>query len=104
MKSSAHELPDDIKTLQAMLLSERQLNATQEQQLSEKDQLIAKLQQQLVQFWEDVRLLRQQKFGKSSEQNPLQADLFNEAEATVDEAPEPEEKQTITYERNSIAT
>ncbi|WP_165905115.1 hypothetical protein [Parashewanella curva] len=49
MKLSAHELPYDIKTLQTMLLAERQRN-------TEQEQLIARLQQQLVQFGEDVRL------------------------------------------------
>lgn len=91
MKLRDTALPDDINTLQAMLLAERQLSAS-------KEQLINQLQQQLKQFWEQLRLMRQQRFGKSSEQHPHQADMFNEAESLADEAPE-ESKQTITYER-----
>ena len=105
MKLRDDKLPDDIKTLQAMLLAERQLNAKyladKDQQLNDKDQVIAQLQQQVAHFWEQVKLMRQQKFGKSSEQNPLQGDFFNEAEAIADEALcDEEEKQTITYERS----
>ena len=50
MKLRDADLPNDIKTLQTMLLAERQLSASQEQHISDNEQLIEQLQQQLIPF------------------------------------------------------
>ena len=70
------ELPDDVGALKA-LVGERSA------QLREKDVRIAVLEEQL-------RLAVHKRFGSRSEAfNPDQLGLFNEAEATVPEEPEP---------------
>ena len=74
-----------------------------DEQLKEKDQKIAELQETLTNFWEQLRLMRHEKFGRNSEQCPAQGDLFNEAEVILDsdetDSDDDDETQTITYER-----
>ncbi|MBR8844539.1 hypothetical protein JQ508_16905 [Pseudoalteromonas sp. JC3] len=43
-------------------------------------------------------MAQQKRFGASSESHPAQADLFNEAETLVEEAPE-QDVETIEYQR-----
>lgn len=82
----AQSLLDQIEALKALLLKrEQRINLLEEQ----------------------VRLLKHQRFGKSSEQSDRQAELFNEAEAgdtaeddaEADTADAPTE--TITYQRTT---
>ena len=71
-------LPDDVKTLKALVKS-----------LSKK---VAKQQQWIEALEEERRLARAKLYGASSEHDPAQKSLFNEAEELVEqEEPEPEE-------------
>ena len=88
-----------------LTIKDEQLKS-QDEKLKEKDQKIAELQETLTNFWEQLRLMKLDKFGRSSEQCPQQGDLFNEAEAILDadEADDnsdddDDDTQTITYER-----
>ncbi len=92
MKKPPNTLPNDIEKLKALLLSERQLSA-------EKDVTIQELQNKNQYLLEQFRLAQQKQFGKSSEGNEAQGDLFNEAEQLTDEVVAPE-KETISYTRN----
>lgn len=60
---------------------------------------LAAVRQDYQQLLEQFRLAQQQRFGKSSEANPNQLGLFNEAEAetTVDE--QAAQSETLTYTR-----
>jgi transposase len=66
--------------------------------LQEKEQRIDALTERLAFFEEQFRLLQAKQFGSSSEQSPLQSQLFNEAELIADATPEVPE-QTITTTR-----
>ena len=92
MKKPPNTLPNDIETLKALLLSERQLSA-------DKDVTIQGLLDKNQYLIEQFRLAQQKQFGKSSEVDDGQGDLFNEAEALLDEAIE-SEVQAISYTRN----
>jgi transposase len=79
-------LPDNPLQLKEMLLSERTL-------LAQKDDEIVHLKQQYQHILEQFRLSQQRQFGQSSESSPNQAELFDEAEQTLDElADTPPEK------------
>lgn len=61
---------------------------------------VQQLEAQVNWFKEQFKLARHRQFGSSSEKIALQSELlFNEAEATIDSAPEVVEPQTITYTR-----
>lgn len=98
MEKPLESLPDDPQRLKALLL-ERQ------QELAQKDDALARsaheldiLKGKLAWFEEQLRLARHKRFGASSEKHLHQEDLFNEAEALLDEA-EPVEEEKITYRR-----
>ena len=61
-------------------------------------QMIAQLQARNNYLEEQFRLAQQKRFGASSELHPAQADLFNEAETLIEEAPE-QDVETIEYQR-----
>jgi len=72
------ELPEDIESLRALALRQLDQNAQQLEQITEQSERIAFLE-------ECVRLLRHQRFGRSSEKSPnSQLGLFNEAECAAD--------------------
>jgi len=72
------DLPEDIESLQALALRQLDQNAQQLEQLTEQSDRIAFLE-------EYIRLLKHQRFGRSSEKShAAQLGLFNEAECTAD--------------------
>ena len=79
MVGTANTLPNDVESLKKLLLAERKT--------------VNRLQKQIDELFESIRLARHQRFGASSEKAPGQGELFDEAEDTVDEAErvEPEE-------------
>ena len=81
MKDETQTLPDDPALLKQMLLDERLK--------------IIELTEQYQHLLEQFRLAQQKRFGASSEGHPGQGELFNEAEAEL-EQPEPEEKPTTS--------
>ncbi len=89
MKKPPNTLPNDVDKLKELLLSERQISAKK----------INELEAQNHYLLEQFRLAQQKQFGKSSEANLGQGDLFNEAEKLVDEIVEPE-VEAISYTRN----
>ena len=74
MTDEIDSLPNDIEQLKIMLLAEREQSAQQAVRLMFLE--------------EQFRLAQQQRFGASSEAHPAQGDLFNEAEAELDDAVE----------------
>lgn len=64
--------------------------------------LLAKQAARLVFLEEQFRLAKQQRFGASSEGHPAQGDLFNEAEAELDVAPEAAEKTVTTVKKKPV--
>jgi transposase len=85
MKKAPETLPTDVTLLQELVVALRAQN----------DDLVAKNQQLSEMF----RLAQQKRFGKSSEAYPGQGELFNEAEALVEQTVDVDEAQTITYTR-----
>jgi transposase len=85
--SAPIELPEDLESLRALVLR-------QHAELTEKSSLLGAHQQQLAEQAEQircleeyVRLLKHQRFGRSSERHPeAQLGLFNEAEVAADDA------------------
>jgi hypothetical protein len=61
-------------------------------------QIILRQQSRLVYLEEQFRLAQQKRFGASSEGHPGQGELFNEAEAEL-EQPEPEKEEPTTSPR-----
>ena len=70
-------LPNDLQLLKDLVLQQ----AFQVEQLTAQNQ---HYQSQLEALYEQIRLMRHQRFGPSSEKDSGQQDLFNEAEATVE--------------------
>lgn len=89
MKTRPEMLPDDINVLKHLLISERQLSAKK----------IKELESQNHYLLEQFRLAQQKQFGKSSEADSEQGDLFNEVEEIADEETG-SEKEEISYIRN----
>tara|TARA_R110001583_G_scaffold161049_1_gene312957 strand:- start:191 stop:1753 length:1563 start_codon:yes stop_codon:yes gene_type:complete len=87
MNDKIHPLPDDTKTLQDMVLA---LQSQVESLQDEKQHLI-----------EQFRLAQQKQFGASSEgHHPGQGELFNEAEAEVEQLDVEPVQETIEYTRS----
>jgi len=75
MKTITNKLPNDVEELKVLLLSERQTSQEKIKQLEETNQYLL----------EQFRLAQHNRFGKSSEANLDQGELFNEAEQLIDE-------------------
>ena len=77
--SAPIDLPEDLESLRALVLRQHASLDANEQQLAEQAELIRCLE-------EYVRLLKHQRFGRSSERHPeAQLGLFNEAEVAADD-------------------
>ncbi len=80
MNLAPERLPNNVEILKDLVLQQ----ALQVEQLTAQNQ---HYQSQLEALYEQIRLLRHQRFGPSSEKaDPGQQDLFNEAEAAVEES------------------
>jgi len=77
MKSTVNTLPYETENLQKQLL--------------DSQSTIDQLQEKIRWYEEQFRLLKQKRFGASSEKNPDQMQLFNEAESILDSL-KPEEQ------------
>lgn len=94
MSESALELPPDLESLRALALRQRAELETQSQQLHDQTRRIDAQAEELRVLREYVRLLKHQRFGRTSEQAPAgQLALFNEAEASLEAAEREEEKE-----------
>ena len=82
MKITTKTLPNDVELLKKMVLEQQKINQ--------------QLQQKVTTLAEVIQLERQRRFGASSEKAPGQGELFNEAEACIDEVVESESSETIT--------
>ena len=69
MVGTADKLPDDVESLKMLLLAERKTTT--------------RLQKQIDELFESIRLARHQRFGASSEKAPGQGELFDETENTT---------------------
>ena len=78
MQTASKSLPDNPLQLKEMLLSERIISA-------QRGAEIVRLKQQYQHMLEQFRASQQRQFGQSSESSPNQAELFDEAEQTLDE-------------------
>ena len=95
MKKTQNQLPNDIETLQKMLLEQQLLHESQKEVLRSE---IGLLKGKLGSLLEQLRLARHKQFGTSSEkQNPLQQDMFfDEAEALVEKEKQADESDTVS--------
>lgn len=98
MERPLESLPDETEKLKALLLERQQELAQKDDALARSAHELEILKSKLAWFEEQLRLARHKRFGASSEKHQHQDDLFNEAEALVDEA-EPVEEEEITYRR-----
>lgn len=77
-------LPDDIQALKHLVLAQHSLLENQETLLQKSETTLHKKTQH-IEFLEDyIRLLKHQRFGRSSERHVAQPDFFNEAEQCAD--------------------
>ncbi len=87
MTSAARDLPDDVDALRALALQQQTELDAQSDTLAERARRIDEQAAQIRQLEEYVRLLRHQRFGRTSEQTSReQLGLFNEAELAADTA------------------
>jgi hypothetical protein len=96
MDSDNKNLPTDTQELQKMV-GDYQLNNSK---LEDKN---SQLEDKLKWYEEQFALLKNKRFGQSSEKQDGQMNLFNEAELILDEmdnSADEENKETITYTRN----
>ncbi|MBM7074615.1 transposase [Shewanella sp. 202IG2-18] len=84
MKTRVQTLPNDIALLQQLLLEQQALLEAKDTELEAKDGKIAKLLESYQCLLKQFRLAQNKQFGRSSETHPDQGELFNEAEASVD--------------------
>lgn len=93
------DLPDDVEELRALLLLQHEQQQKQQEQYTEEKrriesqhaQTVSEYSREISELREHIRLLKSQRFGRSSERSdPLQTQLFNEAEVLVDTASEDE--------------
>ena len=103
MQGAPIELPEDPGALRALALRQhdeldeksRALGA-QQQRVDEQAQQLAGQAEQIRQLEEYVRLLKHQRFGRSSERHPeAQLGLFNEAEVDTDAAEKEDASETL---------
>jgi transposase len=86
MKSLPETLPNETNALHKMVL--------------DYQSTVDQLQEKLSWYEEQFRLLKHQRFGRSSEKCPDQMELFNEAESILDGLQgEPDLEETISYQR-----
>jgi len=80
-------LPDQVEELRALLLLQQAEHAEEKRELEEKlEQTVAEYRAENERLAEYVRLLKHQRFGRSSERtDPQQRGLFNEVETLADE-------------------
>jgi len=103
------ELPDSVEELRALVLLQQETHTEQTAQLSEeKVQLEQRLEETIAEYRaenerlaEYVRLLKHQRFGRSSERSDPhdQPPLFNEAEVLADAAPADDEAIEVPAHR-----
>lgn len=94
MNKMRNDLPNDIDLLKELLLEQAKL-------LSEKDEQITKWKagyESLLQQW---RLAQHRQFGKSSEKNTNQGELFDEVESVVFEAEVSNEADSVTEQADT---
>ncbi len=90
MSISPVDLPEDVESLRALALRQLDQNAQQLEQLTEQSERIAFLE-------EYIRLLKHQRFGRSSEKSHRsQLGLFNEAEYAADASDTEEAEAQLT--------
>jgi transposase len=84
-------LPDDVESLQRLLVEKLTV-------IDEQSRTLAQKQERIVYLEEQLRLRNQRQFGRRSEQHreQLELQLFNEAELLVDQTPATEESPPIT--------
>lgn len=105
MAADKHSLPDDPEALKELPFEfGEQYQNVQEEKAAALADLDAK-QKRINILEEQLRLMKQKRFGSTSEKAGQQSELFNEPEldagetATSEEAEESAETETVTYQR-----
>ena len=95
MDARSKELPTDVATLQSLLLEKmakleqsQSVIAERDAEICKKNTLVSEQQRRIAVLEEYLRLQKQKRFGRSSEQTSGQLEIFNEAEFEVEFAPE----------------
>ena len=76
----------------------------QQTTLEKKDQVISAKDARIAVLEELLQLNKAERFAASSESNPLQANLFNEAEAWAGTEPDEEEDDNVSQDKSAEAT
>ena len=100
------DLPDSVEELRALVLRQRAEYVEEKTRLEQKlEATIAEYRAENERLAEYVRLLKSQRFGRSSERSdhPDQPQLFNEAEVLADAAPADEEAIEVPAHRRRRA-
>lgn len=85
MLAHSNTLPDDAEQLKKLLLSSYQETENKEQEIDRHKEEILSWQEKYYRMLEQFKLLQQHRFAASTEKNPDQACLFNEAEAPIED-------------------
>jgi transposase len=85
MSTTPAEFPDSIEELRALVLLQQSTIAERDDRIAARDQTVTEYGEEISHLHEYIRLLKSQRFGRSSERTvPDQLGLFNEAETLVD--------------------
>jgi len=96
VRSAPIELPSDPEALRALALRQHAELAEKSSALDASQQQLAEQAEQIRWLEEYVRLLKHQRFGRSSERHPeAQLGMFNEAEVETDAAEQEEASETL---------
>ena len=83
-------LPNDVQTLQNLLLQQKSMLSEQESQLAQQNKLIVDKDRQIADLLDFIHLHRRNRFAPSSESSQHQPSLFNELEETINDDAEAE--------------
>ena len=95
------DLPDDVEELRALLRRQQEEHAEEKRRLESRHaQTVSEYSQEISELREHIRLLKSQRFGRSSERSdPQQPGLFNEAEVLADATAEEEDAIEVPAHR-----
>lgn len=77
-------LPDDINQLKQLVLASRAALDSKNKVVTEHSKSLDDKQAEILRLNEIIKLFQGRVFGKSSEESPDQAELFDEAEAEAE--------------------
>jgi len=95
------ELPNDVQALKQLLLKVEESARAANEKLAEREATVTKQKTHIRYLEEIVKLFKANKFGKSSEKSPDQAELFDEVEVEACDSDDNWVAEAVESEENS---